>query len=58
MLNLIENWQNKNLKCHFCDSTESVKYETEVFDPVVDAFKPVMVCLCNKCVVKHTNLSK
>ena len=51
---LIPNWQNKNLRCHFCDETRSVKYETEVFDPVVSD-KPTMVCICNKCVLRYTN---
>lgn len=51
---LIPNWQNKSLRCHFCDETRSVKYETEVFDPVISD-KPTMVCICNKCVLRYAN---
>lgn len=54
---LIPNWQNKNLRCHFCDETRSVKYETEVFDPVISD-KPTMVCICNKCALRYSTLDK
>lgn len=49
---LIPNWRNKNLRCHFCSITESVKYETEIFDPVVST-KPTKVCVCNKCALHY-----
>lgn len=51
---LIPNWQNKNLRCHFCNETRSVKYETEVFDPVISD-KPTMVCVCNKCALRYAD---
>ena len=50
----ISNWQNKNLSCYFCGETRSVKYETEVLDPVISD-KPTMVCVCNKCALRYTD---
>lgn len=50
-MRIIEDWWNKNLRCHFCGETRSVKYEEEVFDPVVSN-KPTKVCVCNKCALK------
>lgn len=50
MLKLIENWQNKNLKCHFCGSPEDVKYAVSMNGAVV--------CACNKCVTKYIKTSK
>ena len=47
-MRLIENWQNKNLRCHICGEKRSVKYEEEAFDPVVSN-KPTKVRVCNKC---------
>lgn len=51
-IKLIENWRDKNLRCHFCGETRSVKYEKEIFDPVVDS-KPTKVCMCNKCALRY-----
>ena len=34
--------------------TKSVKYETEVFDPVISD-KTTMVCICNKCALRYTD---
>ena len=51
-MNLIPNWRDKNLRCHFCGNTQSVKYEKEIYDPVIDT-KPTKVCVCNICAVKY-----
>ena len=48
MIKLIPDWRERNLRCHFCNTTESVKYEKEIFDPVIDT-RPTKVCVCNKC---------
>ena len=53
-IRLIPNWQNKNLRCHFCNEVKSVKYEAEIFDPVIFD-KPVTVCVCNKCALRYAN---
>ena len=37
-------------RCHFCGTNKSVKYITEVYDPVIDS-KPTKVCCCNKCII-------
>ena len=52
----ISNWQEKNLRCHFCGETRSVKYETEVLvlDPIISD-KPTMVCVCNKCALRFNH---
>lgn len=50
----ISNWQNKILRCHFCGETRSVKYETEVLDPIISD-KPTMVCVCNKCALQFSH---
>lgn len=51
-MNIIPNWKERNLRCHFCGETRSVKYEIEVFDPVIDS-KPSNVCMCNKCALRY-----
>ena len=51
-MRLITDWKNKNLRCHFCNKTRSVKYAMKVFDPVVDS-KPTEVCVCNKCALRY-----
>ena len=48
----IPDWRNKNFRCHFCGEARSVKYEEEIFDPVVDS-KPTKVCVCNKCALRY-----
>lgn len=53
----IENWQDKNLRCHICGETRSVKYTIEIFDPVVDN-KPTEVCVCNKCALLYGDSNK
>ena len=50
MLKLIENWQNKDLKCHFCGKTKSVKYALSRNGAVVSA--------CNECVLKYANITR
>lgn len=44
MIKLVDNWQNKNLKCCACGETKSVKYEVETVDGSGE-----WVPLCNKC---------
>lgn len=46
------NWQNKNLQCHFCRNTQSVKYKTKVV--IIDTIPASKnaekeICICNKC---------
>ena len=53
-MKLIADWQNKNLRCYFCGDTRSVKYEKEIFDPVIDS-KPTKVYVCNKCVLRYVD---
>ena len=52
-LNPIADWASKDLRCHFCGSTKSVKYETEAFDPVIDDSKATMVFICNRCALRR-----
>ena len=47
-MKIIENWQDKKLKCHFCGETRSVKYEVVTF---VKNEGLKTVCACNKCVL-------
>ena len=42
--------KRKNYRCFFCGETRSVKYITEIIDPVIDS-KPSKVCCCNKCIL-------
>ena len=44
-INLITDWQNKDLKCHYCGTTKSVKYAVSLNGSTV--------CACNKCVLKY-----
>lgn len=45
-MQLIENWQNKELYCFYCGSNKSIKYITTVTKP---NGKTASVCACNKC---------
>lgn len=45
MLKLIDNWQDKNLKCHFCGTTKSVKWEVST--------NGVVFCTCGKCLLRQ-----
>lgn len=47
-MKLISNWQSKNLRCHLCGETRSVKYTMKIFYPTIDS-EPTEVCVCNKC---------
>lgn len=49
-MKLIENWQDKSLKCHFCGETRSVKYEALT---LVKNEGLKTICLCNKCALIH-----
>lgn len=51
-MKLIEDWQKRKLKCHFCGTTKSVKYSVKVLDPVISS-KQTEVCCCNKCILKY-----
>lgn len=53
----IPDWQHKDLKCHFCGETRSVKYIVAVIDPVVDS-KATEVYCCNKCALMQIGKSK
>lgn len=43
--------KRQNHRCYFCSTNKSVKYITEIIDPVIDS-KPTRVCCCNKCILK------
>lgn len=49
-MNLISDWANKNLQCHFCGETRSVKYEV-ITHVKNEGLKTV--CACNKCVLAN-----
>lgn len=51
-MNIILNWKERNLICHFCGEARSVKYEIENFDPVIDS-KPNNICICNMCALRY-----
>jgi hypothetical protein len=46
----IPDWHKKNLVCHFCGETRSVKYTMKVLviDPLLGT-DTKEVCCCNKC---------
>lgn len=47
-LRLIPNWHERNLICHFCGETRSVKYSMQVYNPIASN-NVTEVCVCNKC---------
>ena len=49
-IKLIPDWRDKNLKCHFCGETRSVKYAMKVLviDPLLGT-DSIEVSCCNKC---------
>lgn len=51
---LIADWKNKKLRCHFCGSEKSVKYEATIFDSNIDN-KKSKICCCNKCALVYNN---
>ena len=50
ILSIIPQEKRQNYRCHFCGTIISVKYVTEIFDPVIDN-KPTRVCCCNRCIL-------
>ena len=50
-MELIPNWQNKDLTCAFCGTKKSVKYKIPVviIDTIPVEEQPNKVCACNKC---------
>lgn len=50
IISIIPIEERSKCRCHFCGETRSVKYITEIFDPVIDN-KPSRVCCCNKCIL-------
>lgn len=52
MLKVVENWQNRDIACHFCLETRSVKYTVTVIDPTIKE-TPTEVYCCNKCALFH-----
>lgn len=57
-IKLIPDWQNRNIRCYFCGSSKSVKYEKKIFDPVLDDTKPSTVYICNRCALTHNEKRK
>lgn len=39
--------KRKELKCHFCGSDKSVKYQAEIPDPITN--EPRQINVCNRC---------
>lgn len=56
IIGLIPLEKRDKCRCHFCDETRSVKYITEIFDPVIDN-EPTKVCCCNKCILIGGNVN-
>lgn len=52
-IELLPDWQNRNLPCSHCGTYKSVKYiaETIVMDENLFGSK-VKICLCNKCALR------
>lgn len=57
IVGMIPGKERVNRRCYFCGTTLSVKYITEVFDPVL-ANQPSQVCVCNKCITKRDSTNK
>lgn len=53
---LIPDWQTKNLRCHFCGETRSVKYSMEVHNPIIHD-GPTKVAVCNKCALQFKEVN-
>ena len=49
-MKLIPNWRAKQLTCHFCGTTRSVKYEQTIRCPRLGSVEVVPVC--NICALK------
>lgn len=55
------NWQNEDLKCHFCGKTKSVKYKTKIIivDTIPNNEDPEKeVCICNRCALHMIGIEK
>jgi hypothetical protein len=50
-MELIHNWQERDLTCGFCGSKKSVKYKIPVIiiDTIPIGEQTNEVCACNKC---------
>lgn len=46
---LIPDWIERDLKCHFCGETKSVKYQMTI----VVSGNETQVCVCNRCVTLY-----
>lgn len=57
ILGMIPIEKRENKRCYFCGTNLSVKYITEVFDPIL-ADEPSRVCVCNKCITKGDSTNK
>lgn len=60
-MNFIPDWRSKNLKCHFCGETRSVKYKTKILEVKNSKINNKVereVYACNKCILTITDLEK
>ena len=52
-MELITNWEKKELTCFVCGTKKSVKYKTKVMVidslPIFNEQIETEICLCNKC---------
>lgn len=51
MIEIIKDWNKKQLKCHFCGSEKSVKYQVNIIDSAIDRCESENVYCCNRCVL-------
>lgn len=49
-MRLIEDWQNRNLRCFFCGNDRSVKYSIEYMESGMSKQETVFVC--NMCALR------
>ena len=45
----IANWRDKGLKCYFCGTNMSVKYQVTIMENDTEK----KVCSCNRCIFLH-----
>lgn len=60
-MDFIPDWRTKNLKCHFCGETRSVKYKTKILEVNNSKVNNKMereVYACNKCILTITGIEK
>ena len=48
-MKLIVDWREKRLKCHFCGTDLSVKYQATIDEDGIEK----EVCACNRCIFLH-----